>query len=166
MTSSCSLMTSHRPRDPPRGRFAAPKMAPAPLPRWRPSHPPPPRPHFRVCPAPLPAGPGSLPAMAPSVAELLLQRLDRAGAPPEGLCSLQAAAELGVDHQTLVGAVKSLQALGEVIEAEPRAATRWELSPEGEEVLRDGSPEVRLFRSLPEQGVTQGEAAVGTGGGT
>lgn len=51
--------------------------------------------------------------MAPSVAERLLERLDRAGA-AAGLCSLQAAAELGVDHQTLVGAVKSLQALGEV----------------------------------------------------
>lgn len=51
--------------------------------------------------------------MAPSVAERLLQRLDQPGA-PAGLCSLEAAAQLGVDHQTLVGAVKSLQALGEV----------------------------------------------------
>lgn len=52
----------------------------------------------------------------------------------------------------------------QVIEAEARTATRWELSPEGEEVLRDGSPEVRLFRSLPEEGLPQGEAMVGTGG--
>lgn len=51
--------------------------------------------------------------MAPSVAERLLERLDRAGA-SGGLCSIEAAAALGVDHQTLVGAVKSLQALGEV----------------------------------------------------
>ncbi|TRZ09466.1 hypothetical protein HGM15179_017641 [Zosterops borbonicus] len=101
--------------------------------------------------------------MAPSVAERLLERLDRAGA-AAGLCSLQAAAELGVDHQTLVGAVKSLQALGEVIEAEPRSATRWELSPEGEEVLREGSPEVRLFRSLPEEGLPQAEALKLPGG--
>ncbi|XP_014816990.1 PREDICTED: phenylalanine--tRNA ligase alpha subunit [Calidris pugnax] len=62
--------------------------------------------------------------MSPSVAELLLQRLERAAAGPGGgLCSLEAAAELGLDHQTLVGAVKSLQALGEVIEAEARSAT-------------------------------------------
>lgn len=53
--------------------------------------------------------------MSPSVAELLLERLDRAAAGPGGgLCSLEAAAALGLDHQTLVGAVKSLQALGEV----------------------------------------------------
>uniref|UniRef100_A0A8C3URW9 phenylalanine--tRNA ligase n=1 Tax=Catharus ustulatus TaxID=91951 RepID=A0A8C3URW9_CATUS len=93
----------------------------------------------------------------------LLERLDQPGA-SGGLCSIQAAAELGVDHQTLVGAVKSLQALGEVIEAEARTATRWELSPEGEEVLRDGSPEVRLFRSLPEEGLPQGEAMKLPGG--
>uniref|UniRef100_A0A8U7NZQ4 Phenylalanine--tRNA ligase alpha subunit n=1 Tax=Corvus moneduloides TaxID=1196302 RepID=A0A8U7NZQ4_CORMO len=102
------------------------------------------------------------PARGP-VAERLLERLDRAGG-SGGLCSIEAAAALGVDHQTLVGAVKSLQALGEVIEAEARAATRWELSPEGEEVLRDGSPEVRLFRSLPEEGLPQAEAMKLPGG--
>lgn len=53
--------------------------------------------------------------MSPSVAELLLQRLEREAAGPDGgFCSLEAAAALGLDHQTLVGAVKSLQALGEV----------------------------------------------------
>lgn len=56
--------------------------------------------------------------MAPSVAERLLERLGQA-AGPAGLCSLEAAAQLGVDHQTLVGAVKSLQALGEVRAAGP-----------------------------------------------
>uniref|UniRef100_A0A8C3UR97 phenylalanine--tRNA ligase n=1 Tax=Catharus ustulatus TaxID=91951 RepID=A0A8C3UR97_CATUS len=103
------------------------------------------------------------PLPPPGVAARLLERLDQPGA-SGGLCSIQAAAELGVDHQTLVGAVKSLQALGEVIEAEARTATRWELSPEGEEVLRDGSPEVRLFRSLPEEGLPQGEAMKLPGG--
>ncbi|KAM4643859.1 phenylalanine--tRNA ligase alpha subunit isoform 3-T3 [Amazona ochrocephala] len=116
---------------------------------------------------PLPVGarPGSGAAMSPSVAELLLQRLEReAAGPGRGLCSREAAAALGLDHQTLVGAVKSLQALGEVIEAEPRAATRWELSPEGSEVLRDGSPEVRLFRSLPAEGLPQSDAMKLPGG--
>ncbi|XP_031470039.1 phenylalanine--tRNA ligase alpha subunit isoform X2 [Phasianus colchicus] len=97
--------------------------------------------------------------MSPSVAEQLLQRLERTPPGPEGgLCSLEAAAALGLDHQTLVGAVKSLQALGEVIEAETRATTRWELSAEGEEVLRDGSPEVRLFHSVPSEGLPQSDA--------
>lgn len=53
----------------------------------------------------------------------------------------------------------------QVIEAEARAATRWELSEEGAEVLRAGSPEVRLFRSLPPEGLPQSDAMVRGGGG-
>ncbi|XP_056366187.1 phenylalanine--tRNA ligase alpha subunit [Oenanthe melanoleuca] len=171
MTSLCSRVTSRRPpattcAAPPLSTWRPPRSARcAPHPRWRMRRFPPPgaAAALPAGPGALPAAPRSLPAMAPSVAERLLERLDRAGA-SEGLCSIAAAAELGVDHQTLVGAVKSLQALGEVIEAEARTATRWELSPEGEEVLRDGSPEVRLFRSLPEEGLPQGEALKLPGG--
>lgn len=45
------------------------------------------------------------------VAEVLLRRLEAADG---GLDSAELAAELGVEHQAVVGAVKSLQALGEV----------------------------------------------------
>ena len=51
-------------------------------------------------------------------------------------------------------------ATSQVIEAETRATTRWELSAEGEEVLRDGSPEVRLFCSVPSEGLPQSDAMV------
>lgn len=58
-----------------------------------------------------------------SPAELLLQRLAHVAADGEaGLCSLEAAAALGLEHQVLVGAVKSLQALGEVSRQEGRPA--------------------------------------------
>lgn len=65
-----------------------------------------------------------------SAAELLLQRLEQVAADGEaGLCSLEAATALGLEHQVLVGAVKSLQALGEVrressAKLRPRAAPR------------------------------------------
>lgn len=52
------------------------------------------------------------------VAESLLRRLE---AGDGGLDSAELAAELGVEHQAVVGAVKSLQALGEV----SRASTLW-----------------------------------------
>lgn len=45
------------------------------------------------------------------VAEVLLRRLEAADG---GLDSAELAAELGLEHQAVVGAVKSLQALGEV----------------------------------------------------
>nr|XP_056706638.1 phenylalanine--tRNA ligase alpha subunit [Euleptes europaea] len=91
-----------------------------------------------------------------SAAELLLQRLELA-APEAGIGSLEAAAALGLDHQVLVGAVKSLQALGEVIEAEQRTSKKWELTPEGEEVVQEGSHEVRVFNSIPLEGLVQSE---------
>lgn len=45
------------------------------------------------------------------VLELLLRRLEAADG---GLDSAELATQLGVEHQVVVGAVKSLQALGEV----------------------------------------------------
>ncbi|KAM3846670.1 phenylalanine--tRNA ligase alpha subunit isoform 3-T3 [Vipera latastei] len=93
-----------------------------------------------------------------SPAELLLQRLEHVAADGEaGLCSLEAAAALGLEHQVLVGAVKSLQALGEVIEAEQRTSKKWELTPEGQEIIHEGSHEVRVFHSIPPEGLLQSE---------
>uniref|UniRef100_D6RIJ2 Phenylalanyl-tRNA synthetase, alpha subunit n=1 Tax=Mus musculus TaxID=10090 RepID=D6RIJ2_MOUSE len=61
------------------------------------------------------------------VLELLLRRLEVADG---GLDSAELATQLGVEHQAVVGAVKSLQALGEVIEAELRSTKCWELTTE------------------------------------
>ncbi|XP_052584476.1 phenylalanine--tRNA ligase alpha subunit isoform X1 [Peromyscus californicus insignis] len=88
------------------------------------------------------------------VLELLLRRLEAADG---GLDSAELAAQLGVEHQVVVGAVKSLQALGEVIEAELRSTKCWELTAEGEEIAREGSHEARVFRSIPLEGLVQSE---------
>lgn len=45
------------------------------------------------------------------VVETLLQRIEKVD---DGVDSLDVASSLGVDHQVIVGAVKSLQCLGEV----------------------------------------------------
>lgn len=45
------------------------------------------------------------------VAETLLRRLEKAD---DGVDSVEVSDSLGVDHQLVVGAVKSLQALGDV----------------------------------------------------
>nr|KAF6400969.1 phenylalanyl-tRNA synthetase subunit alpha [Rousettus aegyptiacus] len=88
------------------------------------------------------------------VAEVLLRRLEAADG---GLDSAELAAELGLEHQAVVGAVKSLQALGEIIEAELRSTKRWELTAEGKEIDQEGSHEARVFHSVPPEGLAQSE---------
>ncbi|XP_077326438.1 phenylalanine--tRNA ligase alpha subunit [Lithobates pipiens] len=89
------------------------------------------------------------------VTESLLQRL-RDGE-SGGLDSLELALALGVDHQQVVGAVKSLQSLGEIIEAEQRSSKKWELSSEGQEIAQEGSQEARVYYSIPKGGLAQSE---------
>uniref|UniRef100_A0AAQ4Q0C2 phenylalanine--tRNA ligase n=1 Tax=Gasterosteus aculeatus aculeatus TaxID=481459 RepID=A0AAQ4Q0C2_GASAC len=88
------------------------------------------------------------------VVESLLGLVEKADG---GVDSLEAAAGLGVDHQLLVGAVKSLQALGDLISAELRSSKHWELSGEGTEIAEQGSHEARVFGSIPPQGLTQSD---------
>uniref|UniRef100_A0A8C4QDS6 Phenylalanine--tRNA ligase alpha subunit n=1 Tax=Eptatretus burgeri TaxID=7764 RepID=A0A8C4QDS6_EPTBU len=84
--------------------------------------------------------------------ELVLQRLAEAST---GLDSCDLADTLGHDHQAVVGAIKSLQSLGEVIWAEQRSTKRWELTKEGREVVREGSHEARVFDAIPPGGILQ-----------
>lgn len=56
------------------------------------------------------------------VAEVLLRRLEAADG---GLDSAELATELGVEHQSVVGAVKSLQALGQVSRASDAGLPRF-----------------------------------------
>lgn len=43
------------------------------------------------------------------------------------------------DHQKVIGALKSIQANGDLVNAEPQTHKRWELSGEGKEVVEKGS---------------------------
>ncbi|XP_057201900.1 phenylalanine--tRNA ligase alpha subunit [Triplophysa rosa] len=86
--------------------------------------------------------------------ESLLRLVEAADA---GIDSQEAAAGLGLDHQLIVGAVKSLQALGEVIAAEQRSSKHWELTGEGCEIAEQGSHEARVFNAIPAEGLPQNE---------
>uniref|UniRef100_A0A3Q2CM08 Phenylalanine--tRNA ligase alpha subunit n=1 Tax=Cyprinodon variegatus TaxID=28743 RepID=A0A3Q2CM08_CYPVA len=88
------------------------------------------------------------------VVETLLQRIEKVDG---GVDSLEVAASLGVDHQVIVGAVKSLQALGDIISAELRSSKHWELTEEGSEIAEQGSHEARVFSSIPLEGLLQAE---------
>lgn len=69
--------------------------------------------------------------------------------------SLKLAEKFKVDVQRVVGAIKSLEALGDVISTEMFQCKKWNLSSEGEEVLREGSHEARLFNLVPPEGIEQ-----------
>ncbi|XP_016086959.1 phenylalanine--tRNA ligase alpha subunit-like [Sinocyclocheilus grahami] len=86
--------------------------------------------------------------------EALLRLLEKVDG---GIESQDVAADLGVDHQLIVGAVKSLQALGEVISAEQKSSKHWELTGEGCEIAEQGSHEARVFNAIPDKGLPQNE---------
>uniref|UniRef100_A0A3Q3VY00 phenylalanine--tRNA ligase n=1 Tax=Mola mola TaxID=94237 RepID=A0A3Q3VY00_MOLML len=88
------------------------------------------------------------------VVETLLWRVEKVD---DGVDSLEVAASLMVDHQVIVGAMKSLQALGEVISAELRSSKHLELTGEGTEIAEQGSYEARVFSSIPLEGLAQSE---------
>ncbi|XP_078285637.1 phenylalanine--tRNA ligase alpha subunit isoform X1 [Rhinoraja longicauda] len=87
--------------------------------------------------------------------EALLRRLQEAG--DGGADSAHLAHSLDLDHQVVVGAVKSLQTLGDIIEAEQRSHKHWELTEEGKDIVGKGSHEARVFDAIPPNGITQSE---------
>jgi len=72
------------------------------------------------------------------------------------LDSTDIADRLHVDHQTVVGAVKSLETLGN-IKTEPTSRHQWQLTSEGAEVAERGSHEAVLYRHVPATGINQTE---------
>ena len=72
--------------------------------------------------------------------------------------SLQLAARLGINHQEVVGILKSLQSLGDVIRAEQMEEKMWNLTQEGSEVVATGSHEARVYHAVdPDKGTPQTE---------
>ncbi|XP_012681262.1 phenylalanine--tRNA ligase alpha subunit isoform X2 [Clupea harengus] len=88
------------------------------------------------------------------VVELLLKRIEVVDG---GVDSQDVAITLSVDHQVVVGAVKSLQSLGDIISAEQRSSKHWELTGEGQETAEKGSHEARVYNAIPEEGLPQSE---------
>ncbi|XP_037089666.1 phenylalanine--tRNA ligase alpha subunit-like [Pollicipes pollicipes] len=64
---------------------------------------------------------------------------------------------LGEDHQKIVGIVKSLEGLGQVVQVEQVTHKHWELTDEGREVARAGSHEAKVFDAVPPEGIVQAE---------
>lgn len=85
--------------------------------------------------------------------EQLLKQLDIKGT----ISTLDLAKENNVDHQKIIGVVKSILTLGNVISADPVTSKYWELTDEGESVLLNGSYEVNVYNAVPSDGIAQKE---------
>lgn len=72
------------------------------------------------------------------------------------ISSLSFASENGLDHQKLVGAIKSLLALPtEYIKAEQKQISKWELTNEGKSFVANGSYEFLLYSAVTKDGILQ-----------
>jgi len=87
------------------------------------------------------------------VAEKILLELDK----NPKVESLEFASRLSIDHQTVVGAIKSLESLGDVIKSEMVTVKRWQLTKEGEIVAEKGSHEAVVWGLVPGEGMLQAD---------
>lgn len=86
--------------------------------------------------------------------EQLLKNVELKGT----ISTLDLAKEYNVDHQKIIGVVKSILALGNnIITADPETIKYWELTEEGESVLLNGSYEVNIYNAVPSDGISQKE---------
>lgn len=70
--------------------------------------------------------------------------------------SLSFATKASVDHQKIVGVIKSLESLGNVVDSQMETVKRWQLTKEGEEVVEKGSHEAVVFGLVdPQDGSSQ-----------
>jgi len=89
--------------------------------------------------------------MTSDLSEKVLEYLDKYG----NIDTLDLAEYLHVDHQKVVGAVKSLQAAGDFITVEQQVHKKWELTEEGMSVVDKGSHEAVVYNAVPAEGIAQ-----------
>lgn len=63
------------------------------------------------------------------------------------------AIEMKLDHQVLVGVLKSLM-VDRYVSDEPVSVTYWALTDEGKDVAKNGSPEIQVFNAVPVGGIS------------
>lgn len=94
----------------------------------------------------------NIPTMQLELTEQLLRYVDENGA----VDTLSLVATFGVEHQKIVGALKSIESHGEhILNVEQATHKTWELTDEGKSVLANGSHEAGVFNAVPADGIAQ-----------
>lgn len=89
--------------------------------------------------------------MHPELTEQILKYVDENGQ----VDTLDLVPVFGVDHQKIIGALKSIEANGDLLTAEQISHKSWELTQEGKDVLANGSHEAVVFNAVPSEGIAQ-----------
>ncbi|XP_016990228.2 phenylalanine--tRNA ligase alpha subunit [Drosophila rhopaloa] len=97
--------------------------------------------------------------MHPDLTERILQHLETA----DKVDTLDLAGLFSEDHQKIVGALKSIQAHGELVTAETATHKSLGLTDEGRAVVEHGSHEALVYAAVPPEGIAQ--AALMAAGG-
>ena len=98
-------------------------------------------------------------AVVDELTQLLVQKLNliNNGDQNELINSVKLASEMKLDHQKVVGVVKSLQSM-QLIEADQVESKRLELTAEGRQIVSNGSHEYLVWSVIPESaGLEQAE---------
>lgn len=61
------------------------------------------------------------------------------------------------DHQKIIGALKSIEANGNLVISEPTSRKAWQLTDEGQLVLEKGSHEATVYNAVPLEGISQAD---------
>ena len=85
----------------------------------------------------------------------LCEKLLRCLKEVDTISSSELSVRLKCDAQKVVGAVKSLEALGGYINTKLVSQKRWDLTSEGREVMEGGSHEALVFSNVPQEGIAQ-----------
>lgn len=73
----------------------------------------------------------------------------------EKVDTLDVAAVFNEDHQKIVGALKSIEANGNLVISEQTSRKSWALTDEGRFVLDNGSHEAAVYQAVPIAGISQ-----------
>ncbi|PBC26116.1 phenylalanine--tRNA ligase alpha subunit isoform X1 [Apis cerana] len=91
--------------------------------------------------------------MAKQLTDQILDYIDKHGK----LNSLYLAEVFKENHQKIIGAIKSIEALGDLISTKQIIDKKWELTSEGQHVLNHGSHEAAIYNIIPNDGMLQSE---------
>lgn len=91
--------------------------------------------------------------MQPELTEQILQYIEL----NDKVDTLDLTGVFNVDHQKIIGAVKSIEATGELLNSEQTSRKAWELTGEGKSVVENGSHEAFVYNSVPIEGIPQAD---------